>query len=136
MSFCSCYFIFVYVFEDCISASVLEKRCGGNKLFRVQLGVRLSRQKVDDDSQREEAAVCSPSAEISSIHVTERNGGYFNQQAAFERCPTAGDSFKTYCFYMSVGLEMIPIGTEGAAKKCSGFFNFTTVELIIHDSFI
>lgn len=57
---------------DCVSASVLANRCGGD--FRVYLSVRNTRQKVDDDSQREEAAFCSPSvvsSEISSMWQRE-----------------------------------------------------------------
>lgn len=85
--------------------------CWERYMEEIQLSVRIYRQKVDDESQREWAAFCSSSV-VSSwvhIHVTDRSGGYFNQQATVERCPTVGDSFKTYWVYTSVGMEIMPI---------------------------
>lgn len=82
-------------------------RSKGNKLFRVQWSVKISRQKVGDDSQRGDTAFCSPFVV----------GGYFNQQATVERWPTAGESCEALCFYTSAELETASAHENTAAAE-------------------
>lgn len=122
----------------CESWWLCECVCAGKETWRkqtLQSSVKCQNQQAEggwwftERRRRRLLALCGLLWDL--IHVTERNGGYFNQQATVERCPTACESFKTYCFYTSVGLERIPMWTEeeeeeeeGVVKKMQWLFQF------------
>ncbi len=145
MSFCLYYYISMHVFmclDACMSVSVQEKRRGGNKLFRVQLSVRISRQKVDDDSQREEAAFCSPSvvsSEISSMWQKEMVDILTSrQQLKGAQLPVTHS--KHTAFTRLLGWKWFPCEQKKTKQKeqwkNAVAFSTLKVKVITHDSFI